>query len=228
VGSAHGIPGAQVVVPITMDSTLSATNARQVTLQIRYNASQFYPLGVITAGSASAQWTFSPLAVGYGVLVLQATGTQPLAANSLFVSLQGEILASGVIIAPIMISNAAETGDTNITLGVSQQGEITTDSTCGYNGESFAMNTAALIVDYPAPNPAQANTLLQYWLPTSGDVGITVCDANGKIVWSATNQAQTAGQHQTAIDASALRSGIYMLRLSFNGESVTRRIVVQR
>ena len=63
------------------------------------------------------------------------------------------------------------------------------------------------------PNPFNPTTTLQYAIPTTGDVTLTVYDVLGREVASLAQGILTAGSHEFTFDARQLASGMYLYRI---------------
>ncbi len=226
-GNAHGVPGASVNVPVTIDSSLAVTGVRQFQILVQYDQFEFYPTGIQTQSTGSAGWVIQPLAPSHGFVTITAAGAQALNPDSLLFVIQGEILANSVMSSPIVLSPLSWTGDTDVTLESVGEGTITTDSLCGFTGESFQPLVETTFYN-PSPNPATDNVNLQYWVPNTAPASILLYDAAGKLVLSHNCGTLQQGENQATLDLSALRSGTYMCRLLYNGNIYTQRIAVQR
>lgn len=78
-----------------------------------------------------------------------------------------------------------------------------------------------------APNPARNQATVQYGVPEQmdGKVRLRLYDVLGRRVQSLETQARN-GRHEKTLDVSGLSSGVYVLRLSAGGQSVTRKLTV--
>lgn len=97
-------------------------------------------------------------------------------------------------------------------------------SSCSYSGgtlpvEEFAFLNESLKV-YPNPLTAGANFKLSFGLPIKADINIY--SVTGKQVY----HSVVANQDKTEIASANLANGIYMLKISNEGGSTTRKIVV--
>ena len=81
----------------------------------------------------------------------------------------------------------------------------------------------ALLSNYP--NPFNPTTTLQYSVPETGLVILTIHNALGQIVTTLVEEVIPAGLHHVTFDTSDVPSGVYYYRLSANYLSVTRRMV---
>jgi hypothetical protein len=63
------------------------------------------------------------------------------------------------------------------------------------------------------PNPFNPRTTIQYELPRSAEVRLSVCDVLGREVSVVVNERREAGVHEVTFDGSSLASGIYVYRL---------------
>ena len=85
----------------------------------------------------------------------------------------------------------------------------------------------------PTPNPARAHATIRWSLPERGNVRLGLFDLSGRLVSSLENGLAEAGEHVKAIplhddSGRRLASGLYFLRLDWNGQSRTERIAVVR
>lgn len=60
------------------------------------------------------------------------------------------------------------------------------------------------------PNPFNPTTTIQFELPTSADVSVTIHDLNGRVVMHIPSAIYNAGRHNLQINASRLGSGVYV------------------
>lgn len=70
------------------------------------------------------------------------------------------------------------------------------------------------------PNPFHGTTTVAYAMDRPGDVELAVYDVLGRRVTLLASGARSAGEHSTALDASALPSGVYVVRLAVDGAVV--------
>ena len=77
-----------------------------------------------------------------------------------------------------------------------------------------------------APNPAADRARLSFSLPAAADVSLVVYDVRGREVARLADGALPAGPHQSALDTSALPSGVYLARLVADGLGAATRTVV--
>jgi len=92
--------------------------------------------------------------------------------------------------------------------------------TTGFNTTGFIVTVEggtmipfefALLQNYPNPfNPA---TTINYQLPNTSNVKLTIYDALGHVVNLLVNETQTAGNHEIVWNAGAFPSGVYFYRL---------------
>jgi hypothetical protein len=85
----------------------------------------------------------------------------------------------------------------------------------------------------PSPNPARGSTTLEFALPQSGHVRLSVFDAAGRRVQTLHDGEMAAGAHREAFalrdDAGReLAAGLYLVRLETAGRVITRRLAAVR
>ncbi len=79
-----------------------------------------------------------------------------------------------------------------------------------------------------APNPVSGEGSVSFGLATSGDVAVTVYDALGRQVAVLASGAYGPGRHTVPLGASALPTGVYVVRVVAGGEARTTRVTVVR
>ena len=80
-----------------------------------------------------------------------------------------------------------------------------------------------------APNPVRETGTLRFTIRESGDVSVALYDVLGREVKTLHRGRVSGGQaQQVPLDASALSSGLYFLRIEGNGFTQTERITVAR
>lgn len=78
----------------------------------------------------------------------------------------------------------------------------------------------------PYPNPFRGATTLTFSLPAPTSVRLDVFDALGRRVATVVDGRRAAGTHEATFRAGSLLPGLYIARLSADGQTATRRLVV--
>ncbi len=80
------------------------------------------------------------------------------------------------------------------------------------------------------PNPFNPSTTIEYALAQSGFVNLQVFDVNGKQVSHLVRERQLAGAHEVVFNTESLNlaSGIYFYKLSSEGHSTTKSMLLVR
>jgi len=76
------------------------------------------------------------------------------------------------------------------------------------------------------PNPADGNTVINFFLPKSEEVTLEILDITGKQVMVLANGYVTEGEHSVMFQSNAVAKGVYIYRLRAGNESVTRSMVI--
>jgi hypothetical protein len=76
------------------------------------------------------------------------------------------------------------------------------------------------------PNPFNPSTNIRYDLPKNGFVKLIVFDALGREVETLVDEKQNAGTYETTFDASKFPSGVYFYRLTTDGYSKTKKMIL--
>lgn len=78
------------------------------------------------------------------------------------------------------------------------------------------------------PNPFNASTTIEYSLPKTGVVNVSLCNLLGQVVWSSQTVKVASGKHHirwegTDIRGHSVASGIYLVTLRVDGNLVSQR-----
>ncbi len=86
------------------------------------------------------------------------------------------------------------------------------------------------VLEQNYPNPFNPSTILKYSLPESGYVTLKVYDILGREVANLVNEYQKPGTYSTEFRAqsSELSSGVYFYRLNYNGQTLTRKMILAK
>jgi len=91
-------------------------------------------------------------------------------------------------------------------------------------------NNGAIVTDYQLaqnyPNPFNPTTNIEYAVPTTSNVKLTVFDMLGKEVATLVNQTQANGVYRVAFDASNLPSGVYFYKLDTGSQVLTQKMML--
>ncbi|MDX1547292.1 MAG: T9SS type A sorting domain-containing protein [Rhodothermales bacterium] len=76
------------------------------------------------------------------------------------------------------------------------------------------------------PNPFNPTTTIEFALPRTTDVRLSVYDLLGREVALLVDGLRAAGTHRVEVDAARWSSGLYLYRLEAGGQSQTRRMML--
>jgi hypothetical protein len=94
-------------------------------------------------------------------------------------------------------------------------------------GNHWGYSYDSLLVRQNYPNPFNPMTKINYELPITNDVDLSVFNPLGQKVATLVNETQRAGAHQVEWDASGFASGVYYYRLSTDtGFNQTKKLVI--
>jgi hypothetical protein len=77
------------------------------------------------------------------------------------------------------------------------------------------------------PNPFNGTTTIQYTLPESAKVNLTLFDINGRPVKLLVNALKEAGMHNVSLNAGLLASGLYYYKLQTANFSAVKKLIIQ-
>ncbi|NOQ21198.1 MAG: T9SS type A sorting domain-containing protein [Candidatus Aegiribacteria sp.] len=88
---------------------------------------------------------------------------------------------------------------------------------------------SVLSLNLPYPNPVTENASLGFSLPFSGNVEITVYDVSGRMVETILDGSVESGSHCVLwVPEDEMTSGVYFIRLTTDGGTLTRQVMVIR
>ncbi len=76
------------------------------------------------------------------------------------------------------------------------------------------------------PNPFNPTTTIEFALPTTEMVSLSVFNINGQLVNTLVNGAMDAGNHSVTFDASNLSSGVYLYTIEAGAYTATNKMVL--
>lgn len=79
-----------------------------------------------------------------------------------------------------------------------------------------------------APNPVRGDALVSFTVPVRARVSLGVYDVAGRAIATLAEGEHAPGRHAVRLDASAMRPGLYFVRLAAPGVERTQRCVVVR
>lgn len=100
--------------------------------------------------------------------------------------------------------------------------------------DSDSTGSGVFFLHPPFPNPFHESTLLQFVLPSEGKVSLSIYNARGQKIKQLVNgQELTEGEHTIAWEGdddagAAVASGLYFVRINWNGFEKTSRLVLLR
>ena len=95
----------------------------------------------------------------------------------------------------------------------------------GVNNDINNGNPVIFSLNPPYPNPFNPETTLNWSLPKSGEVSLTIFDIQGRVVARLIDGYQPAGSHEITWNAQNFTSGIYFARLTANDLTQTQKLL---
>lgn len=90
--------------------------------------------------------------------------------------------------------------------------------------DEFAVNDFGMSQNYP--NPAGQNTTFEYMIPAQGQVRIVLSDMIGQVVSVLADENTAAGKHTVQFNTAAIAPGLYTYTLVYEGQQITKRMIV--
>lgn len=129
----------------------------------------------------------------------------------------GDMLNPGITIADGQI----------IYLALARVSGTTDNSLSGANAIEKEEGVPSLfILDQNYPNPFNPSTKINFSIPFSGMVRLSIYNALGQAVETLVNESLDAGNYNVNFDASRLTSGLYLYQIQTNGYSQTKKMML--
>ncbi len=105
------------------------------------------------------------------------------------------------------------------------------DITSGINDDTQEQVIENFQLKQNHPNPFNPSTVIEYQIPQSGNVCISVFDVRGNLVKELINDSQNQGMHQVTWDGTnqlglKVSSGIYFYSLQFGNQHLARQLLL--
>jgi hypothetical protein len=95
--------------------------------------------------------------------------------------------------------------------------------------KTVGIEDASTIADFGVyPNPASTMTNVRFELKDASDVTVEVFNSNGQSVYVAAQGKMTAGAQSVSVNTSELTTGVYMVNVRANGQSISRMLTVTK
>ena len=142
--------------------------------------------------------------------------------DTLVVAFQARVDADGTTIT----NTATVTGAESDALGGNNDASVAIDVgiPTALEATEGVPETFALFQNYP--NPFNPVTTIRYATPTPGRVHLAVFDMLGRRVAVLVDEQQAAGQYEVRFDAQGLPSGAYIYRMTGDGFTQTRKLIL--
>ncbi len=204
-------------------------------------------IGTLPAGISfvPSRLAFDTVGVGKSKelpLSIGNSGSTPLLVTSItstladFVALEQQVEIPGGGSSSVTIRfTPAEKGDRSGAL-IIESNAATSPDTVLVDGRGTEVNPVDALHAMPGefqlgqnyPNPFLASTTIGFSIPLQGEVRLVVLDCLGREIAVLAEGVYRAGGYNARFDAAALPSGLYLYRLSHNGNTLTRRMLIAR
>lgn len=87
---------------------------------------------------------------------------------------------------------------------------------------------AGFVLQQNYPNPFANRTTISYTLPSTGEVGVYVKDMLGRTIYNKQEGVLIEGAHETELDLTKMQSGVYFYTVTFNGMSLTKKMIISK
>ncbi len=107
--------------------------------------------------------------------------------------------------------------------------DLSNDMKCDpYIGTSIKdANGIIFEVSQNEPNPAVGNVRINYIVPTNGEVNFELRNTLGQVIYTV-EQASFTGKNTLEVDADKLANGVYYYSVIFDGQRITRKMIVNQ
>jgi hypothetical protein len=89
------------------------------------------------------------------------------------------------------------------------------------NNDAFAMSNV-----YPNPAKVGGNVVMAFNLKATSTVNVNIYNIAGQLVKSTINKSFTSGENTVEMDLAGLKAGVYMVNMTVNGISSTKKLII--
>jgi len=90
------------------------------------------------------------------------------------------------------------------------------------------LDSLSVALEDPYPNPASESVNIELSLANASTASVVIYDISGRRVATLVNGQLSAGRHNLSWDASLSASGVYLVQMQAEGETLNRRVVISR
>ncbi|MFI5211695.1 MAG: T9SS type A sorting domain-containing protein, partial [Ignavibacteria bacterium] len=76
------------------------------------------------------------------------------------------------------------------------------------------------------PNPFNPSTIINYSVPKEGEISLEVFDISGRMISTLVNEVKQAGNYKYDFNAGSLSTGVYFYKLTGDGFTSTRKMIL--
>ena len=220
-------------IDLVNDGTMNVVTGQVFELPIRIaKANQF---GAITLdlGYNPALVEVVEVETMEGMLSNIANGTVSIAWSNL----NPMVLADNDVVVTLKVKAIGEIASTETLFSIGMNSEFADQSANVIEPvtlKSFGVTTDPAALDYflstNRPNPFNTSTFIEYTMPETGKVRLSVLDMLGQELAVIVDETQTAGSYTVEFSAAGLATGVYIYKITVDGETrdfiSTERMVI--
>jgi hypothetical protein len=219
-------PGSSLRIPVILTDAITASGIDTMQLDIRYGAGILLMKGINLTGGILEGWRSEPLSIApghYQVRIVAPTGRQVSGAGMLLTlemqAFLGDSLGSELPVSVALVGNECQRIEIT-------PGRVVLDSVCGLGYRLMAVGALKYALEQNDPNPFNPTTRIAFSLAFDGAARLEVFNARGERVDVPVDEVLPAGMYEAVWDGSDAPSGLYYYRLTTEGWSATRHMVL--
>lgn len=204
-----------ISLPLTVGD-VSGQDVKAFLLTMKYDASVIEITGVEAQGDLAENFSLILNTDVPGEVTVGGAHFEPLQGDGVLLRIVGKFVKKGTTSLAIDTFSFNEGSPVVAT----QNGEISNTVQVSNEDEAGLPQDFELLGNYP--NPFNPTTTIQFDLPESAEVTITLVDVLGREALTIPSQVYQAGAKQRVeLDASSLASGVYVYQVRARGASST-------
>ena len=212
----NAVIGANIGMPVYVDSSLNDASVYAYQLQIAFDASLLHATSVSVTGYLGQSFGMPTLNLAIpGQITLAAAGTNHLEGSGVLLMIHFETIQNGTSLVSFtdMESNFFNEGSPALILNDGSISISPIDDV--HNPERIPQS---IFLNQNFPNPFNPSTTLRYRLPEEASVSLIIYDIRGNTIRTYTSETKAAGWHEkvwNGIDESGqpVSPGLYFTRL---------------
>lgn len=226
-GTAAGKPGERVRIPLFLDNDATGAAVTSFTASAAFNGSLLVPKAIVTGNALPAGWSITGQQIMPASVIFTASGPTPLGLPGELVYLEAVVMLGDSLRTTIRPGDSLALYSPRASASASS-GLFTLEGYCDVGGGRLVRADGSFGLKGVRPNPIRSDAEIEFETVEDGPVSVTLYDALGERSAVLLEAPLPARTHLLRLDASALPSGFYVLKIRTATAVERMKLVVRK